>query len=81
MPLESRKSALSCDLSTLTATGDAEIHVTLKAVMLIRNVYPGSEFIRPESRVKKGPDPGSGSATRNLSIFNLNFFVTKLSEI
>ncbi len=27
MPLESRKSALSCDLSTLTATGEAEIHV------------------------------------------------------
>jgi hypothetical protein len=33
MPLESRKSALSCDLSTLTATGDAEIHLSFKGTV------------------------------------------------
>jgi hypothetical protein len=30
----------------------------------------GYEFFQPGSRVKKVPDPGSGSATRKLSIFN-----------
>jgi hypothetical protein len=36
---------------------------TSDAVLRIRNVYPGS-------RVKKIPDPGFGSAPKNLSIFN-----------
>jgi hypothetical protein len=36
---------------------------TSDAVLRIRNVYPGS-------RVKKIPDPGFGSAQKNLSIFN-----------
>jgi hypothetical protein len=30
----------------------------------------GSEFFHPGSRVKEIPDPGSGSASKNLSIFN-----------
>jgi hypothetical protein len=29
---------------------------------------PGTEFFHPRSRVKKAPDPRSGSATKNLSI-------------
>jgi hypothetical protein len=35
-------------------------------------VYSGSEFFHPESRsrVKKIPDPGSRSASKNFSIFN-----------
>jgi hypothetical protein len=40
--------------------------------MRIRNVYPGSEFFHPGSRVqgqKKAPDPGSGSATKSFIIF------------
>jgi hypothetical protein len=32
--------------------------------------YCGSEFFNPGSRVKKIPDPGSGSASKNVSIFN-----------
>jgi len=39
-------------------------------VLRIQDVYPGSEFVHPGSRVKKFPDPGSGSASKNLSIFN-----------
>jgi hypothetical protein len=46
-------------------------------VMRIRDVYPGSEFFHPGSRVKKFPDPGS--ASKNLSIFNQKI-VSKLSE-
>jgi hypothetical protein len=46
----------------------------------IRAVYPGSEFFYPGSRVKKIPDPGSGSASKNLSILSLKI-VSKLSEI
>jgi hypothetical protein len=43
---------------------------------------PGSEFSIPDpgSRVKKIPDPGFGSASKNLSIFNPKI-VSKLSEI
>ncbi len=39
-------------------------------VLRIRDVYPGSEFFHPGSRVKKILDPGSGAASKNLSIFN-----------
>ncbi len=41
---------------------------------------PESEFFHPGSRVKKAPNPGSGSATKNLSIFNPKI-ETQLSEI
>jgi hypothetical protein len=44
---------------------------TLKAlqapVFPIRDVYPGFEIFNPGSRVKKIPDPGSGSALKNFS--------------
>ncbi len=36
-------------------------------MLRIRDVYPGSEFFHPGSRVKKASDPGSGSAAKNLS--------------
>jgi hypothetical protein len=39
-------------------------------VLRIGDVYPGSELFPPRSRVKKAPDLGSGSSTKNLSIFN-----------
>jgi hypothetical protein len=38
------------------------------AVMRIRDVYPGSKFF--PSRIQGWQNPGSGFATRNLSIFN-----------
>jgi len=38
----------------------------IQAVLQIRDVYPGSG-----SRVKKIPDPRSGSSSKSLSIFNL----------
>jgi hypothetical protein len=38
------------------------------AMSLIRDVYPGSEFFHPRSRIEKVPDPGS--TAKNLSIFN-----------
>jgi hypothetical protein len=37
-------------------------------------------FFHPGSRVKKIPDPGSGSASKNLSILNQKI-IYKLSEI
>ncbi len=40
----------------------------------------GSEFFHPGFSVKKIPDPGYGSALKNLSIFNPKI-VFKLSEI
>jgi hypothetical protein len=40
------------------------------SLLRIPDVYPGSEFFHPGSQVKKIPDPGSGSASKNLSIFN-----------
>ncbi len=50
----------------------------------IRDVYPGSEYFQPGSRVKRFPDPGSGSgyasASKNLSFFTQKI-VSKLSEI
>jgi hypothetical protein len=44
----------------------------LVAVLQIRDVYPipRSEFFHPGSRVKKILDPGSGSSSKILSIFN-----------
>jgi hypothetical protein len=42
--------------------------VVLIPELRIRDVYPGSEFFQPGSRVKKIADPGS--ASKNLSIFN-----------
>jgi hypothetical protein len=44
--------------------------IELPAMMQIEVVYPGSEFFYPRSRVKKSPDPVSGSASKNLNIFN-----------
>jgi hypothetical protein len=44
-----------------------------------RDVYPGSRDVYPGSRVKKTPDPGSRSASKNLSIFNPKI-VSKLSK-
>jgi hypothetical protein len=41
---------------------------------------PGSEFFHPGSRVKKIPDPASGSASNNLTIFHPKI-VSVLSEI
>ncbi len=41
-----------------------------KPVLWIRDFNPGSEFFHPGSRVKKIPDPRSGPASTNLSIFN-----------
>jgi hypothetical protein len=40
---------------------------------------PGTEFFHPGSRVKKIPDPGSGSALKNLSILAQRL-VSYLSE-
>jgi hypothetical protein len=37
-----------------------------KPVSLNRDAYDGSGFFHPGSRVKKAPDPQSGSATLNL---------------
>jgi hypothetical protein len=42
----------------------------IQVVLRIRDVYPGSEFFHPGSRIKKIPVSGSGSASKNLSIFN-----------
>ncbi len=39
---------------------------------------PGTSFFNPGSRVKKISDPGSGSASKNLSIFNPK--IAKFSE-
>jgi hypothetical protein len=39
-------------------------------VLQIREVDPGSKIFHPRSRVKKISDSGSGSALKNLSIFN-----------
>ncbi len=49
-----------------------EVFISKKAMLRIRDVYPGSgsEFFHPGSRFKKIPDPGSGSASKNLSIFD-----------
>jgi hypothetical protein len=47
-------------------------------VLRIRDVYSGSEFF--PSRVKNIQDPGSGSASKNLSIL-IKKMVSKLLEI
>jgi hypothetical protein len=39
-------------------------------VLRFRDVYPGSEFFHPGSRVKKIPGPGSAYVPKNLSIVN-----------
>ncbi len=46
--------------------------VTFAPELRIRDVYPRSEVFHPWSRVRK--DPGSGSAAKNLSIFNPKIF-------
>jgi hypothetical protein len=51
---------------------DEDREIQDEAVLRIRDVDPGSEFFHPESRVKKIPDLGSGSASKNLSIFDPN---------
>jgi hypothetical protein len=43
-------------------------------VLRIRDVYPGSKFFHPGSRVTKIPDPGS--ASKNLSVFNPKIFLS-----
>jgi hypothetical protein len=48
--------------------------LSLIPVLRIRDFYPGSEFFHPVSRVKKIPNPGSGSASENFSIFNESGF-------
>jgi hypothetical protein len=35
-------------------------------VLRVRDVYPGSELLHSGTRVKKIPDPGTGSASKNL---------------
>jgi hypothetical protein len=44
-------------------------------LLRIRDVYPGSEFFYPGSGVKKIPDPGSGSASKNLKYFQPKNFL------
>jgi hypothetical protein len=44
--------------------------------MWIRDVYPGSEFFHPESRVKKLPDPH-----QRIKVFFTQKKVSKLSKI
>jgi hypothetical protein len=61
MPLESRKSALSCDLSTLTATGDAEIYVYFEKNVahpewLSRIPDPNWSILDPGSKRERIPD-------------------------
>ncbi len=56
-----------------TTTEKNSVSLPLKlfqAVLRIREVYPGFEFFQPGSRDKKIPDSGSGSASKNLGIFN-----------
>ncbi len=44
--------------------------VETEAVLRIRDVYPGSDFFHSGSWIQGWQDPGSGSATKNFSIFN-----------
>ncbi len=39
-------------------------------LLRIRDVCLGPQFFHPGSRIKKIPDPGFGSASKNLSTFN-----------
>jgi hypothetical protein len=43
-------------------------HIISKVVFSVAD--PGSDLLHPGSRIKKAPDPGSGSAAKSLSIFN-----------
>ncbi len=60
------------------------IRILIKAVLRIRDVYPGSRIrmfpSRTGSNVKMIPDPRSGSTSTNLSILTRKI-VSKLSEI
>ncbi len=58
-------------LRNVTAFGQARNHRYF-TVLRIRDVYPGSRIriFHPGFRVKKILFPGSGSASKNLSIFN-----------
>jgi hypothetical protein len=49
-------------------------------VLRIRDVYPGSYFFHLGSRVKKIPDPESGSTAKNLIIFIPRKLFSKLSK-
>ncbi len=60
MPLESRKSALSCDLSTLTATGDAEIHVYFESSV----ADPKWLFLDPNLTIRIQGQKETGSRDR-----------------
>ncbi len=42
----------------------------IQSVLRIRYVYPGSEFFHPRYKVRKIPDPGSGSASTEFKYFN-----------
>ncbi len=44
------------------------------AVLRTRDVYPGSDFFHPGSRVKKIPWSGSASASKNLSVLTQKLF-------
>jgi hypothetical protein len=66
-------------LGSLPVKTDEEVsesslrELDILAVLRNRGVYPGCEF-HPGSWVKKIPVPGSGSAAKNLSIFNPKLF-------
>ncbi len=49
---------------------DLERYLKLTPVLRTRDVCPGYEFFHPGSTVKKIPDPGSGSASKNRSILD-----------
>jgi hypothetical protein len=50
-------------------------------VLLIWDVYPGSEFFHPGSRVKKVPDPGSRIRIHIKEAFLTQKIVSMLSEL
>jgi hypothetical protein len=60
--------------------GNKSIFGKFETVLRIRDVYPGSKFFHPGSRVKKAPDPGFPTQQRIL-VFLTHKFFTKLSEI
>jgi hypothetical protein len=53
---------------------------TLLAVFFIRDVYTGSRIRIFPSQIQDQNDPGSESASKNLSIFLTQKTVSKLSE-
>ncbi len=54
-----------------------------RPVLRARDVYPGSEFFHPGSRVKKIPDPGSQTRIhiKKIEVFVTHTIVSKLSAI